>query len=171
MDVPVHVTHVDESENSVVVEGGTNWLIQQSRKASDVKLLAEPSPVVPDFSKIKPVLSDKKVRYTAFTQDYSTYLKDTVAFTKDCYKLSKAQLKALKAYPKSATGYTIVGYATAEEKAPQDISEKRAYEIAKALVSFGKGKVTVLEPGYGAEVQDLIKGNPRRVEIYELPQK
>lgn len=167
LDTPVHVNHAPQEENSVSVKGGTNWIPQTTRPVSSIKKLEDPAPSKEDIAKTKAEMPSAVVEYLDYTQTNAANYMDTLIFSKDCWKLSHKHVAQLRKIPKDKNGYLVIGHARPDEKNPVELSEKRAANIARVLLTFNKGPILVKEPGLGSSANSVIEAPYSRGEIYK----
>lgn len=125
-EVPGHVRHEDHIQNSVRVEGGSNWDFSRSAVAT---------PIAPVLMKVEHPMKEAggtQVSSHGLDLKYVTTLK----FSTASGQLQKAAQNVLNGLPKGGT-YHVEARADASERGANAVAQKRAEAVKAFLIKRG----------------------------------
>lgn len=122
-DVPSHVRYTDSVQSSVLVKGGTNWDLSRSALETPVQ-----------FIEIKPPASARVKEKPPSVWNLPSL--ETVYFRPGSIFLAKSDLAKLR---KVARGSHVIvtGFASSEEKHPEELASRRALAASAYLGRVG----------------------------------
>lgn len=159
IEIPAHVQHESFVQNTVTVQGGTNWDLSRTAVETPITRLPEPEPVIP------PVPSNGYAPENGMPEGQPTVV---VNYGPNSVILSKQAAAELKALSKKST-VIVAGHADQNEKHPASLAQRRAKAVAATLRRQGH-KVEAVK-SFSAEIpksylDDGVAEN-RRVEVFE----
>lgn len=147
LEVPGHVVHENQVQNSVQVQGGTNWDLSRSAVTTPIAPLMDPEPRRVGSAECDCTYSRKGSKTTGSHSGFPRGA--TIQFSKNSVILSSTAQKALRQIPRDAIA-TVAGYADTTEKGPDKLADKRAEAVAAYLKKHGVHVSSIKSSGTGS---------------------
>lgn len=148
-EVPAHVQHSDHVSNQVQVRGGTNWDLSRSAVETPITPLADP-----EIKRLPATLQPVAQRTT----------QASVHFSMNSVVVPENSQKILRALPRG-TKVVVDGYAADTEKKPEQLSQRRANEVAARLRKLGAKVERVQGHGTESNTHEMSAAEQRRVDV------